>query len=272
MRNRTSFTSSRISYLFYVFPALLLLAVPANAERTTVKVFKIAYADVYSLKETLKVVLSKEGKISVDARSHSIVVVDYPRVITKVQKLLAQLDKRPKNIRIKVDFVETSKLKTFLADIKWRVKGNEWTVGMIPSSGEGSGLDLTAGVFSSHSKKSQFLLILENRTGRIFVGQEVPFTDYFMQYGYMYGYIGQKVHFKKAGTSFMVTARTTGKGKIYLTLEPEVSYYDRTKKSFNVKNAATTVVVDDPGTVVIGSLNDQSDSFSSNFFRGVDTT
>ncbi len=256
--------------LFSIFLSFTLLTGSVHAQ-TTFEIFEIHYSDAGDLKNAVQAILSEEGKVSVNSASNSLIVKDRPKVLEQVRTLIARLDKKPKNIRISVEFIEESRLKELGVDVRWRVGGPGWTVGVMPfPMREGLAVDAKAARSGFKGRKKQSLLIMENRPGRIFVGEEVPFSDYYIQYGYKRGYITQNVRFKKAGTSFAVTARTIEGGKIRVILEPEVSYYDRERKSFTVKNAATTIIIDDPGTVAVASSDDKTNSFSVNFLRGLD--
>ncbi len=253
-----------------VFCKLLLMASPAYAQSTVVEVFEIHYSDAQELIESVASVLSDKGKVTVNSPSNTLIVVDTPAYIARARDLIARLDRRPKNIRIDVDFIEKEQLDKLGINVDWRISGPGWTVGNVPHDMEG--VHVTGSVTSStlDSKKKQFLLLMEGHEGRIFVGESVPLTEYFFSYGYRYGYISRNVKFKDAGTSFVVTARSAGKGKMRVSLVPEVSYYDKKRETFIVKNAATEILMDDPGSVVIASSEGVSDSFSVNFLRGVD--
>jgi len=260
------------SRLLPVTLALALAAGAAYAGNATVKIFEIYYTNASELKDVVASLLGPEGKVTVNTSSNSLIVIDEPEVLKQVARVISRLDRKPKNIRITVEFVEKSRLKELGIDVRWKAGGHGWSIGTYhaPSSGKNLEIGANASTASSHSVKKQSLLLMEDKRGRIFVGETVPFTEYYRQYGHNHGYISKNVKFKDAGTSFTVKARTIQKGsKIKITLEPEVSYYDREKKSFSVKNAATSIIISDPGMAVIGSQNDDSDSFNANFLRGV---
>ncbi len=260
------------SCLLLVTLALAISAGAAYAGKTTVKIFEIYYTNAAELKDVVESLLGPEGKVTVNTSSNTLIVVDEPEVLKQVARVISSLDRKPKNIRITVEFVEKSRLKDLGIDVKWQAGGHGWSIGTFPGPSSGKNLEISANAStaSSHSVKKQSLLIMEDKKGRIFVGKTVPFTEYYRQYGYNNGYISKNVTFKDAGTSFTVKARTIKKGsKIKITLEPEVSYYDREKKSFSVKNASTSIIISDPGMVVIGSQNDDKNSFNTNFMRGV---
>lgn len=245
---------------------LFLFALEVRGE-TVVEVFQMRFSNAEDLEETVRGLLTEEGSVSANAPNNVLVVMDRPDNLEKIRALLTRLDQRPGTIVVEVEFVETGVSRSAGVDARWRTGGGGWSVGSLPS-GRGVASSLSAGASKSHSTKKQFLRLLENRPGRIFVGESVPFTEYFLQFGRRYGYIAESVVFKEAGTSFSVRARRAGEGMIEITLDPEVSYFDKKKESFIVKRASTSVLVSDPGTVAVGGMEGGEDSFTANFLRG----
>lgn len=258
--------ASRITaiILFALFPG------PSFAQ-AGFEIFEIHYSSAAEMESSVRAILSDNGKVSVNSSSNSLIVKDNPRVLRQVRQMIARLDRKPKNIRIEVEFIEIASLNKLGLDVKWRIGGAGWSVGAIPAiGGDAVSANISARRSDFKGKKKQFLVIMENRPGRIFVGEAIPLTNYFFQYGYNRGYLTKDTQFKNVGVSFSVRASIAKSGKLRVTLEPEVSYYDRKRKSFPVKNAATTLLMDDPGTIIIASSDDRDGSSSVNFLRGMD--
>lgn len=245
-----------------------LAAAPASAERA-VEVFEIHYSNAAEMKDAVEALLSETGKVSVNERGNALVVVDDARVIEQVRLVLSTLDKKPANIHIDVTFVEKQELERLGVDITWRIGGAGWSVGAGNRKGRGVSADLWAAASKAERKATQSLVLMEGRPGRIRVGEDTPVTEYFIEYGIHHGYISKNVSFRQSGVSFLVRARVAGGGKLVVDLEPEISYYDRKRETFQVKNASTTITTDDPGTVAIGGVDDGGSSFNSNFLGGV---
>lgn len=260
-----------MKYACHIAAIILFVAYPGHSfAQSGFEIFEIHYSNAADMESAVKTLLSENGKMSVSVSSNSIIVKDNPRVLKQVGQMIARLDRRPKNIRIEVEFIEKSHLSQIGVDVQWRVGGAGWSIGFIPGVKRDSiSANLTALQSDFKGRKKQFLVIMENRPGRIFVGEEIPFTDYFLQYGRNHGYITGNTRFKSVGVSFTVRVNSAENGKLRVILEPEVSYYDRKRNSFPVKNAATTIVMDDPGTVVIASADSGDDSFNVNFLRGI---
>jgi type II secretory pathway component GspD/PulD (secretin) len=223
---------------------------------------------VKEMEPAVRILLGPFGKMTVDESSGFIIVSDDKESLEDIRALIAKLDRPPKTMLVEVEFIEESQVKSLGVDIKWRASGAGWTVGTSPDSGQGLSANAVAGSSDAKSSKRQFLRLLENRPGRIFVGESVPFADYLFHYGARHGYIGANTVFKDAGTSFSVKAKTVVGSQILVSLEPEVSYYDRTKNVFQVKNASLTAVVNDPGSLIIGGNYAEGGTFGANFFSG----
>jgi type II secretory pathway component GspD/PulD (secretin) len=242
---------------------------PADAGRM-MEVFEIHYSSPKEMEGPVRMLLSPAGKLSVDESSSYIIVNDERENVEEIRALIARLDKAPKSLVVEVEFVEESHIKSLGADIKWRLAGTGWMIGTFPGQSAGLSASARAGLSGAKGTKKQFLRLLENRQGRIFVGESVPFTDYFIHYGQGHGYITGNTVYKNVGTSFNVTAKTASDNKIMVSLEPEVSSRERGTNSFQVKNAAVSALLDDPGTLVIGGNDEDKESFGANFLSGLD--
>ncbi len=260
-----------VKYVCHMAAVIMFALHPgAGLAHASFEIFEIHYSDAGELEGAVMALLSESGKVSVNSSSNSLIVKDNPKVLRQVRQMIARLDRKLKNIRIEVEFIEKASLDKTGANIKWGTGDSGWSVGVISRAPGGRvSAGLTARRSDFKGKKKQFLVIMENRPGRIFAGESMPVTNYFFQYGRNHGYLAQNTQFKNVGVSFSVKASVAGKGKLRITLEPEVSYYDRKRNSFPVKNAATTLVMDDPGTIVIASSGDNKDSLSVNFLRGI---
>lgn len=237
---------------------------------TAVEVYKIYYQNAQDLEGAVKAVLSHNGSVTVVRNANAIVVRDYRYNLKLVKDIIARLDTRPKSINIGVKFIEESELRMAGIAINWRASKEGWNIGTIVAPQGGANISLNASLSSLKTKRRQFLRILENRHGKIFVGESVPFSNYYYNYGVNHGYLSENTTFKNVGTSFSVTAKTLPGNRIKVILEPEVSYYDRNLRSFFVKNVSTEVVTDDPGMAVIGSMAGDTESFGSKFLMGME--
>lgn len=90
-----------------------------EAEPTELKVVTLKYAKADDVKTSLTQVLSRQGKVQVDARSNSLVISETPTNLEKVLPLIEALDGQTPQVVIEAKFVETTKNPKKDLGINW---------------------------------------------------------------------------------------------------------------------------------------------------------
>ncbi len=90
-----------------------------ETEAVELQVYTLNYAKAEDVKKTLDPVLSKQGKIQVDARSNTLVLSDTPSSLTKLIPLIQSLDTQTPQVMIEAKFVETTKNPKKDLGINW---------------------------------------------------------------------------------------------------------------------------------------------------------
>jgi hypothetical protein len=124
------------------------------------------------------------------------------------------------------------------------------------------------GVYESlrQSSESQFLVVTDGGEGRIFVGKNLPYVQYYRDYLYGEGYLTAQFGFRDVGTSLLVRPRIVG-DRIEITVTPEVSYESSDAAgAVAVQKLSTTVVASDGQTVQAGAGLRRSE-FEDRFYR-----
>ncbi len=80
-----------------------------EVEAAELRVFTLSYAKADDVRKTLSPILTKQGKIQVDARSNMLVLSDTPSSLSKLSRLIEQLDTQTPQVMIEAKFVETTK-------------------------------------------------------------------------------------------------------------------------------------------------------------------
>jgi type IV pilus assembly protein PilQ len=88
-------------------------------EPVEVKIHTLNYAKADDVRKTLEPVLTKQGKIQVDARSNTLVLSDTPSSLAKIVPLIESLDAQTPQVLIEAKFVETTKNPTKDLGINW---------------------------------------------------------------------------------------------------------------------------------------------------------
>jgi len=90
-----------------------------DVEPIELRVYTLAYAKADDVKKTLDPVLTKQGKIVVDARSNTLVLSDTPSNLSKLMPLIKSLDTETPQVLIEAKFIETVKNPTKNLGIDW---------------------------------------------------------------------------------------------------------------------------------------------------------
>ena len=90
-----------------------------DVEPIELRVCTLAYAKAEDVKKTLDPVLTKQGKIEVDARSNTLVLSDTPSSLSKLVPLIKSLDTETPQVLIEAKFIETQKNPTKNLGIDW---------------------------------------------------------------------------------------------------------------------------------------------------------
>ena len=116
------------------------------------------------------------------------------------------------------------------------------------------------------SNSQQTILVMDGLEGRLFIGNQVPYTNWYSNYLKNEGYLTGEITFHNVGTSLVVTPRITG-SQIEVTLTPEISYETNDGRgTIAVHKLSTTVMVSDGQSIEIGA-GAQKTEFESNFYR-----
>ena len=245
------------------------------------KIIKIANSTSDDIAKTAKSLLTERGEVISDSRSNSIILREVPANMEKVTKLIAELDRPARQIRISTQLLEvfTTDLQEF--GISWTAGPGTYTTESGRSytqTGEvltQRGTDV-AGRYSVSgpigrtrvnaiiealvsSGKGRIIAhpeitTLENKTARIQVGQKIPVKQ-FDQSGNVV------IKFEEVGTILEVTPHITAKNRILMHLKPERSTYqfDPNVVIINTSNAETNVIVNNGETAVIAGLTTQDE-------------
>jgi type IV pilus assembly protein PilQ len=207
-------------------------------------------------------------------------VRDVPANITKIEKLITDLDKPTRQIRISAQMVELSTTALQEYGVKWasggrgkNSSGKQWSDSITVSPGNVSSPAGT-GTFTFANLPKEFnitatvealvsdgkgkivahpeITTVDNKEARIQMGQKIPIKQ-FDQSGNVV------ITFEEVGSLLKVTPHITSENRILMLLKPERSSYDYDPNGVVIKtsNAETNVVVENGQTAVIGGLTTQ---------------
>jgi type IV pilus assembly protein PilQ len=221
---------------------------------------------------SVSAVLSPEGRVSVDARTNSLVIIDQPESLAQVKALLAAQDVRQANIEITVETLTQRDLDALHAEIDWAYRSGGWQIGTIPAmvpSGGFTGL-ATAGADRERSTRRavQTVSVMNNGSAEISTGHKVPFTDVFYHYAHGHGHLGTATRWVSVDTGFSVHARTIGTDRILLALTPWMRNLGADGNTIQFTEASTQIEVKEGESAVLGSSARERNEALSGVFRG----
>lgn len=221
----------------------VLLAYPKDGVRS----FRLKHAPALRLQPIVTPFLSGEGKVSVDTKTNTLIVQDAAASLNRIQTLLAQLDRRPRQVSL-----EAAILSTKLDDVtnlgvsfnKIRVIGNSRlditsipageapvaTNGLLLSFFRPKGGGITT-ILEALQQTTDFKVLSHPRlqaqsgeSAEIRVGESLGFLTTQVSVGGAAPETTTKtVEFLQVGTSLKFTAHVTDDGEVDLELKPVVS-------------------------------------------------
>ena len=258
-------------FLISLLTLLGYIASSSIADEMLFKVFQINYRKAEEMEKAVEMLLSPEGRISVDKRTNSLIVKDYPANIRAVADFLKEQDKRPQQVRIKIRYVDEAALKRAGMDVKWHYRGGHWAIGNIMSNKKGMNIDTLLGAEKERQGTSgeQTLLVMSGSDGKIAVGRSIPYTDWFYWYTKNRGYMIKETKFKDVSTGFVVKLMIAGEN-INIEISPRISYSgDSGMNEIIYREASTTIICKNGETVLIGSSDTSSENIVGNIFGGL---
>lgn len=277
-------------------------------ETIATDVFKLNFANAKEMEKTISKLLSRDGKVGIDERLNSIVVIDTTTNLEQISRVIERLDVKAPQVMIEVLIVNVKLTDELKMGVDWTKLGtsqNYLSQGLSITSGTNPFGKVTFSAtpgnwnfqglidFVETNKDVRILanpkvLVLNNHTAKIDSVEEIPYKE--LSETSAGGSIGT-TSFKEAGVKLEVTPQITDDGHIIMHIKPEQSAQVGT---FTIENSETPVIetrktdttlrVRDGQTIIIGGLRKSEPSvveskipilgdipFIGALFRKVDT-
>ena len=251
--------SSAISFLAGL---IFLSALCSGADELEIKVYALKSARPESLIELLDSMTAPQGKVIHDKATGRLIVRATADQHREIDEILTQLDVPVPNIRIDLTITDS----TSGLDSEVGVTGSG---GVIITPG-GTSYDVRLDPKFKHetttgsSSVRQQLLLQSGTEGRLFVGQDVHFREWVIDYGRRWGYIEQRHRIERVGASLRVSAGVLGDGaSVAIDLVPEISVLvDGRDERISFTRAATQVIARDGVPTEIGGFGNNSELYN----------
>ena len=281
---------TRRGNIIYINPGAPEAAAMANEP------IRLKYLKAADAQNLLRKILSPKGDIKVDEVSNTLVVIDFPGNIDRVQELVHKLDVPPQQVLIEAKIIDiTSKdLRnmgvTWTADYKpagdakglfdrgtraqEQLKATTTLAGTSSSLSGGQfkldaltfkGLSITATLDAlvrddkAHLLATPSIAVINNQEARIVIGEKVPFKE---RQQTTTG-TTETTKFIDVGTTLRVTPSINADGYITVRIHPEVSSVSALLDAgprITTREADTTVRIKEGETIVIAGLIKQEDN------------
>lgn len=236
---------------------------------TRLKTFKVQYSKPDEVQAILKNHLSNYGKITLLKERNLIVVEDTPEFLKRIENLLKEIDKQPKQILIEAKILEVTldDSETFGLDWKKLFSGGGGT-GNVGTRGFASGgtgffldfvspkVELALSALNTEGRvrtlSTPKLLALENQEASVVIGDRIGYrlTTTINQV------TSESIEFLESGVILKVKPSVDSQNRIMLDIHPEVSTGTVTAgiPSQKTTEVTTQLLVNDGQTIFIGGL------------------
>ena len=245
------------------------------------RIIPLSYARASEMREALKEIISQRGSIEIEAGMNSLIVNDIPKNIDKVTAMVAELDKRIKQVEIVAKLVDVDYDATREMGVRWDLLNlsasgvnavgdivldarsaaptGTFRVGTVQSWGEVQAvIDVMEKENKANIISNPRIVTAENREASILVGKEIPLI--------VSDEAGNPItELTKIGIILRVTPHVNLDNTITLDLHPEVSDLAAAATVQGgvvivMSEADTRVIVGNGETAVIGGLISEVES------------
>jgi len=247
-------------------------------ETLATEVFNLNFANAKQIEKTVSNLVSRSGKVGIDERLNSLVVIDTTANLEQIRQAVGKLDAKAPQVMIEALIVNVKLTDELKMGVDWTKLGtakNFFTQGLnitgsanpygkvtflsTPSNWSIQGLiDFVETNKDVRILANPKVLVLNNHTATIDSVEEIPYKE--LSETSAGGSIGT-VSFKEAGIKLQVTPQITDDGYIIMHVKPEQSAQTGT---FTIENSETPVIetrrtdttlrVRDGQTIIIGGL------------------
>jgi type II secretory pathway component GspD/PulD (secretin) len=251
---------------FFLLFSLLLCAATNEPAARIFKVHPLGFAELTLVADQARAIVGTDGRVTPDSTNNRLIVFATPAAQAQIAELIKELSVPPKNIQIEVRIADVNRQtdRGFgVTDLRGRVGGGRPIVaGRAAWQNE---------VSASSRNANQFITVSSGRQGWINVAEEVPFVDWFLEYGVRHAYLQAGIRWRNIGSRLIVEPRVVGDGhQVLVKFIPELTYLvDDRNVSTAFINASTEITVANGQEFRVGGLA-QNNDFFTHFLTGYD--
>jgi protein transport protein HofQ len=221
-----------------------------------VAVIRIKHRWAAELAPIVQSLLSPDGSVTVSKRVNSLVIVDSPDAIRRVQAYLAEFDKPLEQVRIRVRFYEQRSGEAGSGAVRGRVSGDDWHAAVGGRRKDGADISIEAAGRRRTNFSEHTVIATAGQAAYIIAGKESPYHERWPDYSRRYGQGGNAVTFQVVETGFDVIPMIFDDNAL-IKIVPRIAYDDDKDAVVRFYGAQTEVTVPFGRWVEIGGVGDQ---------------
>jgi len=226
-------------------------------------ILRLTYRNASEVLPLVENMLSREGRAAVDTQSNSLVVVDTPESIRRVEAFLSGLDQPLKQARIRVRLVEANTQQNRSFSAEGGISGRDWRVSKgSPRDGVDIRID---GRRNEQKERSEFYIqVTSGNWAYIAVGKEIPFTQRWIDLSRRHGRVFESTIVRRIETGLDVRPVIMG-DRADVEIAPRISHEVPGARSEVIRfaDASTRVTVPVGQWTEIGGADTQANELVS---------
>jgi type II secretory pathway component GspD/PulD (secretin) len=250
---------------------------------TDIRSYKIQYTDIATVNTLITSYLSRYGKITMIEQQSLLVIEDMPDFLAKIEKLIALVDKAPRQILIEAKILEIGLRHDESFGINWSIMGGDGSIGtrgFASTTAPGLFLEVVTpdiNVFLNalsedgrvRTLSTPKLLVLENQEAEVIIGER---TGYRVT-STINLVTSESIEFLDSGVILKVTASVDRQNRIMLKVHPEVSTATVTAgiPSLSTTEVTTQLLANNGQNILIAGLIKRSEARNKSSVTGLGT-
>jgi len=198
------------------------LAGVARASEEVVQI-RIVHRDANDMLTIVQPLISQYGFISADTASNSLIVIDQPANVRRVQQLVSQIDQPVPQLKIRVQYGRQETSTDQSVATRGKIKVGDATVAVGNKKKEGIDVELSADESQRQDQGEYTVIVRSGSTAYISSGYDVPYPERWARLSHKHGHIQRPVTFKKVDTGYDVRPVLMG-NNVQIEITPHISY------------------------------------------------
>jgi len=238
--------------------AVFLTAALSSRGSAETMVYPMQYRTAAEALPMVQPLLSPEGRAVADARTNALLVVDDEETIQRVREFLQGFDKLGKQARIRVRFDESGARERTSVEGRARASGEDWSVSAgKPMRKDGVEVRLQDRSRTEQGSSEFFLVVVSGSAAYIMVGQDILYTQRWIDLTRRYARIAESVTIQRIETGFEVMPVIL-KEHADIEITPRISHRGPGFRVIRFTEASTRLVAPIGQWVTIGGVSQQS--------------